>query len=174
MAGVSPKFKIEWTKKGKATYSVSGSTYEDAFKFFSKMNASKKEWATFHHETPQIGLVPDKTEPITEVTLKLGYVITMPSWSKASALGPKRKAAWDKMMTALAKHEENHRLIFLEEGAKFGEKVTAKTDLTRATLKPMFAQFSKDVKTAQDLYDSKTSHGETEGVFLPAPDKVVD
>ena len=174
MAGIKPKFKIEWTKKGKATFSVPGSTYEDAFKFFGKLNAAKKEWATFHHETPRLALVPDKTEPITEVTLQLGFVITMPAWSKASSLGAKRKAAWDKMMNALAKHEENHRLIFLEEAVKFGEKVTAKTDLTRTTLKPMLTQFSKDVKTAQDLYDSKTSHGETEGVFLPAPDKVKD
>jgi len=35
-------------------------------------------------------------------------------------------------------------------------------------------QFSKDVKTAQDLYDGKTGHGEKEGVFLPAPDQVKD
>ena len=84
------------------------------------------------------------------------------------------EAAWHKMMTALAKHEENHRLIFLEEAAKFAEKVTAKTDLTRKVLKPILDQFSKDVKTAQDLYDSKTEHGKKEGVFLPAPDEVKD
>ena len=174
MAGVTPKFKIAWTKKGKATYSVPGSTYEDAFAFFSKMNAAKKEWAIFHHEKPNVDLLPTKSEPITDVTLNIGFVITMPSWSKAGSLGPKAKAAWDKMMTALAKHEENHRLIFLEEAAKFGEKVTAKTDLTRKVLKPMLDQFSKDVKAAQDLYDGKTGHGEKEGVFLPAPDQVKD
>jgi len=174
MAGVTPKFKIEWTKKGKATYSVPGSSYEDAFAFFAKRNAARKEWAIFDHEIPRVALKPDKREPITDVVLQIGFVITMPSWPKSSALGPKRKAAWDKMMTVLAKHEENHRLIFLEEAAKFGEKVTAKVDLTRAVLKPMLTQFSKDVKTAQDLYDSKTGHGEKEGVFLPAPDKLKD
>ena len=174
MAGVTPDFKLRWTKKGKATYSVPGSTYEDAFAFFSRMNAAKKEWAVFHHEVPTVDLKPNKGEPITEVTLNLGFVITMPSWSKAGSLGPKAKTAWDKMMNSLAKHEENHRLIFLEEAAKFAEKVQAKTDLTRKVLKPMLDQFSKDVFAAQKLYDDKTSHGEKEGVFLPAPDKVKD
>ena len=174
MAGVTPNCKIKWTKKGAATYSVPGSTYEDAFAFFSKRNAEKKEWAIFHHEKPAVDLLPNKGEPITDVILKIGFVITMPSWSKAGSLGPKAKAAWDKMMTVLAKHEENHRLIFLEEAAKFCEKVSAKTDLTRKVLKPMLDQFSKDVKAAQDLYDGKTGHGEKEGVFLPAPDQVKD
>jgi predicted secreted Zn-dependent protease len=62
-------------------------------------------------------LVPagKECEPITDVTLKVGYTITMPSWSKADSLGKNRRAAWDKMMTALAKHEENHRVILLEQ-----------------------------------------------------------
>jgi len=174
MAGVTPNCKIKWTKKGAATYSVPGSTYEDAFAFFSKRNAEKKEWAIFHHEKPAVDLLPNKGEPITDVILKIGFVITMPSWSKAGSLGPKAKAAWDKMMTVLAKHEENHRLIFLEEAAKFCEKVSAKTDLKRKVLQPMLDQFSKDVFAAQKLYDDKTGHGEKEGVFLPAPDKVKD
>jgi hypothetical protein len=38
----------------------------------------------------------------------------------------------------------------------------------------MLDQFSKDVFAAQKLYDDKTGHGEKEGVFLPAPDKVKD
>ena len=48
------------TKKGAATYSVPGSTYEDAFAFFAKMNAAKKEWAIFHHETPTVDLLPTR------------------------------------------------------------------------------------------------------------------
>jgi hypothetical protein len=91
MAGVTPNCKIKWTKKGAATYSVPGSSYEDAFAFFSKRNADKKEWAIFHHEKPAVDL--NKAEVITDMTLKIGYVITMPSWSKTGSLGPKGKAA---------------------------------------------------------------------------------
>jgi len=174
MAGVVPKFKIAVTKKGKATYQVPGSTYEAAFAFFAKMNAAKKEWGKFDPEQPNVDLLPTKGEPITDVTLNIGFVITMPSWSKAGSLGPKRKAAWDKMMTALAKHEDNHRLILLEEAMKFGNLVTAKKDLTRKVLKPMLDNFSSEVTKAEKLYDAKTDHGRKEGVFLPAPDQVKD
>ena len=174
MAGVTPKFKIEWTKKDNKTSAVPGNTYEEVFKFFEKKNAAGEEWAKFHHERPDLSFKPAKGEPITEVTLKVGYVITMPSWSKANSLGKNRKAAWDKMITALEKHEENHRLILAEQSTAFAEKVVAETDLTLKKLSELFKKFPGDVKAAQDKYDSATGHGEKEGVFLPAPDKVKD
>ena len=165
-------FKINWTKKGKATETVPGKTYDEMFKFFEKKNAAKQEWGKFSTERPGLALLPAKDEPITEVVLSIGYTITLPSWSGASSATKAGKAAWDKMFKALEKHEDNHRLILLEECAKFGEKVGAEKELTKKKLAELFTQFPKDVKAAQDKYDDATSHGEKEGVFLPAPDKV--
>ena len=174
MAGVTPTFKIQWTKQERTTSAVSGDTYEDVFKFFQKKNAAKEEWAKFHHEKPDIAFKTSKSGPITDVVLKVGFVLTMPSWSKSGSLGTKAKAAWDKMMTALAKHEENHRLILVEQSLLFGEKVTAESDLTLAKLKELFKKFPGDVKAAQDKYDGSSKNGVNEGVFLPAPDQVED
>ena len=171
---VKPSFKIEWTKKDRKTAAVSASTYEDVFKFFEQKNAAKQEWAKFSHERPDLSFKPAKGTPITEVTLKVGFTITMPSWSKASSLGKNRKAAWDKMIAALDKHEDNHRLILLEQSVLFGEKVTAVDDLSPDKLAELFKQFPGDVTAAQDKYDASSGHGEKEGVFLPAPDKVKD
>jgi hypothetical protein len=64
---------------------VPGNSYEEMFKFFEKKNAAGEEWAKFHHELPDLSFKPAKGEPITEVTLNVGYVITMPSWAKASS-----------------------------------------------------------------------------------------
>lgn len=174
MAGVQPKFKLQWTKRDQKTYSVSGATYEEMFTFFEKKHAAREEWAKFHAERPDLSFKPSRDEPITEVTLKIGYTITMPTWSKASALGRKGKDAWDKMMAALDKHEDTHRRILEQQIKLFGEAVERETDLTVKKLSDMFKKFPADVKSAQDDYDSKTSHGEKEGVFLPAPDKVQD
>ena len=174
MAGVTPTFKIQWTKKENTTSAVPGNTYEDVFKFFQKKNAANEEWAKFHHERPDVSFKPSKGGPITDVVLKVGYVITMPSWSKAGSLGTKAKTAWDKMMAALAKHEENHRLILVEQSLLFGEKITAETDLSQKKLAELFKKFPGDVKAAQDKYDGSSKHGEKEGVFLPAPDEVAD
>ncbi len=49
-----------------------------------------------------------------------------------------------------------------------------KTDLTLKKLSELFKKFPGDVTTAQEKYDSSSAHGEKEGVFLPAPDKVKD
>ena len=174
MAGVKPKFKLQWTKRDQRTYPVSGATYEEMFKFFAKKNAAREEWGNFHPERPDLSFKPSRGEPITEVTLKIGYTITMPSWSKASALGKKGKDAWDKMMMALDKHEDTHRQILEQQCGLFGDAIERETDLTVKKLADMFKKFPADVKSAQDDYDSETSHGEKEGVFLPAPDKVQD
>ncbi len=174
MASTTAKFKVEWTKKDRKTYSVPGATYENAFKFFARKNAAHEEWAVFAPERPGLSFLPARGAPITEVVLRLGFTITMPSWSNASSLGRNRKAAWDKMIAALAKHEENHRLILIEQGLVFGEKVTKATDLDPKKLADLFKRFPADVKAAQDRYDAATGHGAKEGVFLPAPDKCTD
>ena len=171
---VNPTFKVEVTKKDRKTSAVAGNTYEDVFKFFEKKNAAKEEWAKFSHEKPALSFKPPSGGPVTEVVLKVGFTITMPSWSKASSLGKNRKAAWDKMITALEKHEENHRLILLEQSMLWGETITAESDLTVEKLATLFKPFPAQVKAAQDKYDASSGNGVKEGVFLPAPDKVKD
>lgn len=166
------KFSINYTKKGKATEAVPGKTYEEMFKFFEKKNAAGQEWGKFHTERPNISFKPAKGEPITEVTLDIGWVITLPSWGGASSATAAGKAAWEKMLKALEKHEENHRTILLEQIARFVDRVTDVDDLKLKQLQTLFTQFPKDIKAAQDKYDGATDHGKKEGVFLPAPDKV--
>jgi predicted secreted Zn-dependent protease len=174
MAGVKPKFKIQWTKQDKKTYAVPGSTYDDVYKFFQKKNTSGEEWGKFSPERPNLSFKPSKGEPITEVTLMVGYTITMPAFSKANALGKKAKAAWDKMMKALEKHEDTHRATLEKSCNDFGSQITSKTDLSLKDLQDLFKAFPKDAKTDQDAYDNKTAHGVKEGVYLPAPDEVQD
>lgn len=174
MADVKPSFAIEWTKQDRKTSAVPGATYEEVFKFFEKKNAAKQEWATFSPERPDLSFKPGKGEPITDVVLKVGFTITMPAWAKSGSLGKNRKAAWDKMLAALTKHEENHRLILLEQSLIFGDKITAENNLGLERLRELFKPFSADVKAAQDKYDGSSGHGVKEGVFLPAPDKCKD
>lgn len=172
--GVTPKFSIKWSKTDNKTAAVPGNTYEDMFKFFEKKNTAKQEWALFQHERPALSFKPAKGDPITEVTLTVGYTITMPAWSKAGSLGKKAKDAWDKMMAALQKHEDQHRQILEDQAKSFGTQITSQTDLSQKNLADLFKDFPGDVKKAQDAYDSKTAHGKNEGVFLPAPDAVQD
>ena len=168
---VQPKFKIEWTEKKNTTYTVPGKTYADVFKFFQKKNAAKEEWGKFSHARPGLSFKPAKGEPITDVVLKVGYTITMPKWPKVKTAPKGCQEAWKKMIKALETHEDRHRLILLEECAKFGHEIAHQTNLTKKKLSELFSKFAPDVKKAQDKYDTATKNGEKEGVFLPAPDK---
>ncbi len=166
------KFSVNWSKKAEATETVPGKTYDEMFKFFQKKNDAGEEWGKFSPTKPGLSFKPAKGEPITDVVLDIGFTITLPSWAGASKATAAGKEAWDKMLEVLERHEDNHRLILLEEVAKFGNKITAEDALTPKKLQALFGQFPKDVKAAQDKYDGATTHGQKEGVFLPAPDKV--
>jgi predicted secreted Zn-dependent protease len=168
---VQPDFKIKWVEKKKASYTVPGKTYADVFKFFQKKNANKEEWGKFSHTKPGLAFKPAKGEPITDVVLKVGYTITMPKWPKVKSAPEGCQEAWNKMIKALEKHEDNHRLILLEECAKIAHTIGQETDLTRSKMAELFSNFAPDVKAAQDKYDAVTRNGENEGVFLPAPDE---
>jgi hypothetical protein len=167
--GVQPSFKIDWTKKDSATYTVKG-TYEDVFEFFKQRNANKEEWGKFSPTKPELAFKPKKG-PIEEVVLKIGYTITLPKWSGYNDAKKSCKEAWDKMFSSLEKHEEGHRLILLEEAAIFGEKVTSQKNLDTKKLAELLKEFSPSVKTAQKKYDDATESGAKKGVFLPAPDQ---
>lgn len=169
---VKPKFKVKWTKKDKSTYSISAKDYEALYKFFEAKNKKKEEWGKFSVTTPQISFKPPKGNPITEVLLKIGHTTTMPKWAKYSKASKGAKKAWDAMYKALETHEERHRLILLEEVAKFAAKIETSENLDTKGLKKLLTAFSPDVEKAQKKYDDATGHGQKEGVFLPAPDKV--
>lgn len=166
------KFSVNWTKKAKATETVPGKTYEEMFKFFQKKNAAGEEWGKFSPTKPNLSFKPSKGEPVTEVVLDIGYTITLPAWAGLSSASKPAKEAWDKMIKKLEKHEDNHRLILLEEVAKFGHEIEHETELTMKRLKELFGAFPKNVKAAQDKYDGASGGGVKEGVFLPAPDQV--
>jgi predicted secreted Zn-dependent protease len=174
MAGTKPKFTIKWTKRDNKTWPVPGKTYEEMFKFFEKKNAAKEEWAKFHHERPSLSVEPDKSDPITDVTLMVGYTIVMPEWSKATSIGKNRKAAWDKMIAALKAHEGQHRKILEDQAQSFGATITSETDLSHTRLTELFNKFAPNLDKAQKAYDATSWHGVKEGVSLPAPDKVKD
>ena len=170
--GTKSKFSIKWTKKDNKTWAVPGNTYEEMFKVFQQKNAANQEWAKFQHEQPGISFLPANKDPITDVTLMVGYTIVMPQWSKASALGGNRKAAWDKMMAALKAHEDHHRMILEQQAQSWGATITSQTDLSHQKLAQIFKDFAPNVDKAQKAYDASTAHGAKEGVFLPAPDTV--
>lgn len=169
---VKPTLKVKWTKKDKATYTISAKDYEGLYKFFEAKNKKKEEWGKFSVTTPAVSFKPPKGNPITEVVLKIGHTTTLPKWPKYSKVSKDAQKAWDAMYKALEKHEERHRLILLEQVAKFAAKVEAKENLDIKGLQKLLKDFSPDVEKAQKKYDDATSHGEKEGVFLPAPDKV--
>lgn len=167
--GAKPSFKVEWTKKDSATYTVKGS-YEEVYKFYEKRNASKEEWGKFSTTKPQLSFKPTKGT-IEEVVLKIGYTITMPKWSGYNDAKKSCKEAWDKMFSSLEKHEDGHRSILEEEVKSFGEKVKSQTNLDQKKLGELLKEFSPSVNKAQKKFDDSTGSGAKKGVFLPAPDQ---
>ncbi|WP_164860808.1 DUF922 domain-containing protein [Parasedimentitalea marina] len=107
----------------------------------------------------------DKSKKVSEITVALKPVITVPKWNEYARSTKKRQAEWDRMIKALEKYLSSLHALMLEAVAKFAAEMKDK-DLDKSGLgaatKEAKAAFAKAVKD----YTSKTSNGSSVGVYL--------
>ena len=73
----------------------------------------------------------------------------------------------DAMMTALRKHEAKHHKIFEDEAKAFKKAMAREDPFPKEEVDGRMYDFYSAGQDKQDAYDSKTNHGEKEGVVLP-------
>jgi len=124
----------------------------------------KPSWGSYA-ATPVFSAKFDKSKKVSEITVALKPVITLPKWTQYAKSTKKRQAEWDRMLKALEKYLASLHALTLESVAKFAAEMKDK-DLD----KPGLAAANKVAKAAfakaVDDYASKTSHGSSVGVSL--------
>lgn len=163
--------QIKWLRKKKQSPSLKAKTYSDLHKLIAKKKADGNPIGEFEWDEFRYDAFADKaTGRIAKVVVRAGWVMTVPKWAGAGKAEPKQKAAWDKAIAALARHEETHRLFHLEALARFSAQLEAMEDPAPEDIEAAFRQMIADHDAEQTAYDGRTTHGVKEGAFLPAPD----
>ncbi|MBN2394142.1 MAG: DUF922 domain-containing protein [Anaerolineae bacterium] len=139
-------------------YDVEGSTLEEVAK-----QLDPKEWGrcTYHYDYSYETLRGRTTK--VDITLKLTILLprwTGEGWKKASSAA---KKAWQRMMTALEKHENGHADIARKWAPVFKQRLLKQRE---NRLQTRFNQTLRKVKKENKQYDQKTKHGQNEGVTL--------
>lgn len=144
------------------SFSVKGKSIPDVFKALNKNGY----WGRYRSD-PDVDW--GKDDPVTKASITSSPYIILPTWSDYSKATKDEKKSWDDMMKALEKHENNHHTIFKDAVDTFKKSLEKRDDLSAKDAKQLWKDFIKDTQDAQDKYDTKTSHGEKEGVELIVP-----
>ena len=101
----------------------------------------------------------------TRVDITLTPTIRLPSLqvSGKKPLSPKAQKEWDRMLTALKTHENNHDKIARRWASVIRNSLVGKKE---SQLEDKFTKAVGKAQQAHDKYDKKTQNGKTEGVKL--------
>jgi len=140
------------------TFAVSGLSLEAVHKELQK----RKEWGecSCHFDATTDNNPGSKA---SQVNITLDITIRLPEWDGLELASSSEQREWNRMMTALRAHEEQHAEIGRKWAPLFQTRLLGKLkSKIAAEHKKILADFMKEVKQ----YDADTKHGQTEGVTL--------
>ena len=152
------------TPRVSASPKIGGKTLKEALAELQRMS----EWGTgggnLTGPDGEIKLVPDDKGRYS-VELQADFFITLPEWSGYKDATPGQKQAWDNMISALRKHEQEHVNIAYR-GAEKMRRTLTNLPVDQASQK--MQEVTDATQAQQDDFDSssKTDHGNNQfGAF---------
>lgn len=161
MAGIKADIKVNNPKVTKFT--VAGKTLREAKKNLD----SRDEWGLYDAtRNPKNSAKVDGDGNVTSVTMAINPVIELPEWSGYSSATKEQKASWDTMVKALEAHERKHHDIQVDCASDLKKEIMKAKTLDANDLNKIISDQQEACQKKQDAYDSRSGHGEKEGVEL--------
>lgn len=144
---------VQWT-----AYSVQGETLADVVAAISTLpEAGKAEW------NPRYDYETDENGTVNEVTVIVGWTITMPQWDGYDAASDSAKGEWDRFYAALEAHEMGHLALADQYLRELDQQMIGKT-VDEA--KSVFESTLQALQAESDAYDHRTDHGRNDGTNI--------
>jgi predicted secreted Zn-dependent protease len=161
MADIKVDIKVNDPKVSK--FKVAGKTLREAQKNLD----SRDEWGVYDAtQNFKSSAQTDGDGNVTSVTIVLNPIIQLPEWSGYSSATKEQKASWDKMVKALGAHERKHHDIQVDCANDLSKEIKKAKTLHADDLNKIISDQQKACQKKQDDYDSRSGHGEKEGVEL--------
>jgi predicted secreted Zn-dependent protease len=161
MADVKVDIKVNNPKVTR--FKVAGKTLKEAKKNLD----SRDEWGLYDAtQNPNSSAKTDGDGNVTSVTMAINPVIQLPEWSGYSSATKEQKASWDTMVKALEAHERKHHDIQVDCASDLEKEIKKAKTLDANDLKKIISDQQNACQKKQDAYDSRSGHGEKEGVEL--------
>ncbi|HSS08854.1 MAG TPA: DUF922 domain-containing protein [Acidimicrobiales bacterium] len=142
----------------RVTYNVSGATLRDVAGAIAHLpEAGSTEWF------PHYDYNSDERGAVTEVNVRVGWRVTLPSWVGYDGACQLERDEWDRFFAALDAHEQGHidvatgHLSVLDELMLGGSAHQAGV---------VFEQALQQLQAASDAYDQSTDHGRNTGTII--------
>jgi hypothetical protein len=101
------------------------------------------------------------TSASVTVTLRGNFIRILPTWRQYNQASAAAKAEWDRMLRALAAHEDRHVEIALEEANRLAVELIGREI---GQIVSAVNAFGRRLHQRQERFDDETSHGAKPGV----------
>jgi len=106
----------------------------------------------------------DATDGVaTSVAVTARITVELPRWTTLSKQPRRVQAEWNRMLTALRRHENEHVRIARERIQQLAGEMSGKPE---SDLPDIHARCLQELDTLSDAFDQRTDHGAKEGVTL--------
>jgi hypothetical protein len=106
----------------------------------------------------------DATDGVaTSVSVTARITVELPRWTSLSKQPRRVQAEWNRMLAALRRHENEHVRIARERIQKLAGEMSGKPE---SELPDIHARCVQELDTLSDDFDTRTDHGQKEGVTL--------
>jgi predicted secreted Zn-dependent protease len=142
----------------RASYNVSGATLRDVAGAIAHLpEAGSTEWF------PHYDYNSDERGAVTEVSVRVGWRVTLPNWDGYHGACQPERDEWDRFLTALDAHEQGHIDVAIGHLSGLDEHMLGGSAHQAGVI---FEQALQQLQAASNAYDQSTDHGRNTGTII--------
>lgn len=151
-------------RPGNSHYTVRGTTFD------ALSRAMDRHGCWGRYTFPFTFRVTGPADDITTVAVTVSPNIELPTWAEYRRADAALKREWDRMIAALERHEQEHHRLFTRKAEEFRNSVpNISQAMDRRAVDQLMADFRREAQAEMDSFDSRTNHGQRQGVELNDP-----
>ncbi|HEY1282784.1 MAG TPA: DUF922 domain-containing protein [Acidimicrobiales bacterium] len=149
---------VEYSDIEGAGYDVGGATLADVVANISHLpEAGSAEW------NPRYDYQADEHGVVSDVTILVGWKITMPTWTGYDSASQAAKDEWDRFWAALDAHERGHLDLVDTAMATLDQQMIGKSV---AEAQQVWSSALTKLQQDSNAYDTANDHGRNAGTII--------
>ena len=155
------EMRLTMRRPGRSTYNVAADTLDAAAEEMDGHGC----WGRYSFPFSQRLIGPPDDVQRIDLTIRPG--IEMPNWTRYRHATDPQKRVWDRMITALERHEQEHHRLLTRKAEDFRDSLpNISQSMDRRAVGRLMQDFQREAQAVMDDLDRTSDHGRRQGVDL--------
>ena len=157
------EMRLTMRRPGRTSYDVTGTTFDE----LSDAMDAHGCWGRYSFPFSQRLIGPP--DDVQRINLTISPSIEMPRWRWRGRGEPTevQQREWDRMITALDRHEAEHHRLLTRKAEEFRDSLpNISQTMDRRAVGRLMQDFQREAQAVMDDFDRTSDHGRRQGVTL--------